>query len=90
MRTALVRISTVTLDMADALDLSELLDNLDRWLAEADPTIRADLQRFATARAIYSPRLQLAGFSQLLVLGEGDVGDPDDEHEDQYRHRGWR
>ncbi len=88
MRTALVRLSTVTLEMNDALELSELLDHLDRWLAEADSTVQADLQRFAAGRKLRCPRQQLFGFSQLLVFGEGDTGELDDDAD--ANTRGWR
>ena len=82
MRNALVRISTVTLDINDALDLSELLDHLDRWLTDADEAVGDDLQRFAAGHTLRCPRQQITGFSQLLVFGEGDTGEPDD-HDDR-------
>lgn len=78
MRSALVRLSTVTLDMPDALELSELLDYLAQWLELADDHVRADLAAFAWDQgAMPMVRQQLTSFARLLVFGHAD-GDPDD------------
>ncbi len=76
-RTAHVRISSVTLEMGDALELSELLDYLAQWLGVADPAARADLSKFAWDQgAIRSVREHLVSFSRLLVFGHAPV-EPD-------------
>jgi hypothetical protein len=79
MRNALVRLSTVTLDMADAVELSELLDYLAQWLELADDHVRADLNAFAWDEgAMPMVRERLASFARLLVFGHADF-DLDDE-----------
>ena len=76
-RTAHVRLSTVTLHIGDALELSELLDYLAQWLGAADPAVRADLATFAWDHgAIRSVREHLVSFSRLLVFGHAPV-EPD-------------
>lgn len=76
-RTAHVRLSTVTLEIGDALELSELLDYLAQWLGVADPAARADLSTFAWDQgAIRSVREHLVSFSRLLVFGHAPV-EPD-------------
>lgn len=67
---ALVRLSTVTLDMTDALELSELLDYLAQWLQHTDAHVRADLAAYAwDDRALPQVRQRLAAFARLLVCG---------------------
>ncbi|HVM15099.1 MAG TPA: hypothetical protein VM287_12340 [Egibacteraceae bacterium] len=79
MRNALVRISTVTLDMTDAMELSELLDYLAQWLAVADDHVRADLNAFGWDEgAMPLVRERLASFSRLLVFGHADFDLDDD------------
>ena len=79
MRNALVRLSTVTLDMTDAIELSEVLDYLGQWLQAADDSVRADLNAFAWDEgAMPLVRERLASFSRLLVFGHTDF-DPDDD-----------
>jgi hypothetical protein len=79
MRNALVRLSTVTLDMTDAIELSELLDYLAQWLELADDHVRADLAAFAWDEgAMPMVRERLASFARLLVFGHADF-DLDDE-----------
>lgn len=79
MRNALVRLSTVTLDMTDAIELSELLDYLAQWLEHADDDVRADLNAFAwDDGAMPMVRERLASFARLLVFGHADVGLDDD------------
>ncbi len=70
MRNALVRLSTVTLDMTDAIELSELLDYLAQWLELADDHVRADLSTFAWDEgAMPMVRERLTSFARLLVFG---------------------
>jgi len=81
MRTATVRVMTVTLDMVDAMELSEILDYLADWLRTSSDAVHADLARFALDPA--APRdlsRALSGFSRLLLFGEDDT---DDEQEAQ-------
>jgi hypothetical protein len=83
MRNALVRLSTVTLDMTDAIELSELLDYLAQWLEHADDHVRADLNAFAWDEgAMPMVRERLASFARLLVFGHADF-DLDDELDEQ-------
>lgn len=82
MRNALVRLSTVTLDMTDAMELSEVLDYLAQWLELADDHVRADLAAFAWDEgAMPLVQQRLASFSRLLVCGHADF-DLDDEPDD--------
>lgn len=79
MRNALVRITTVTLDMSDAIELSEMLDYLAQWLAVADDSVRADLNAFAWDEgAMPMVRERLASFAGLLVFGHADFDLDDD------------
>lgn len=79
MRNALVRLSTVTLDMPDAIELSELLDYLAQWLELADDHVRADLTAFAWDKgAMPMVRERLASFARLLVFGHADFDLDDD------------
>lgn len=79
MRNALVRLSTVTLDMPDAIELSELLDYLAQWLQLADDHVRADLAAFAWDEgAMPMVRERLASFSRLLVFGHAEFDLDDD------------
>jgi hypothetical protein len=70
MSTAQIRLSTVTLDMGDAIELSEMLDYLADWLTIAGQDVRADLARFALDHTApgYLPR-ELTRFSRLLIFG---------------------
>ena len=79
MRNALVRISTVTLDMTDAMELSELLDYIAQWLAVADDSVRADLNAFGWDEgAMPLVRERLASFARLLVFGHAEFDLDDD------------
>ena len=82
MRNALVRLSTVTLDMTDAMELSELLDYLAQWLCLADDNVRADLNAFAWDEgAMPMVRERLASFARLLVFGHAPFDtDTDTDH----------
>jgi hypothetical protein len=75
MRTAACHAMSVTLDMTDAMDLSEVLDYLAQWLTTTpEPAVHADLARFRLDLA--EPRdlaRTLTGFSRLLVFGEDDT-----------------
>jgi hypothetical protein len=83
MRNALVRISTVTLDMTDAMELSELLDYLAQWLELADDSVRTDLNAFGGDQgAMPLVRERLASFSRLLVFGHADFDLDDDSDRD--------
>lgn len=84
-RHAQLRISTVTLDMGDAIELSELLDYLAQWLGLADDTVRADLAAFALDHgAIRSVREHLVSFARLLVFGSAPLEpDLDDDQPDE-------
>ena len=87
MRTSTVRLSNVTLDMDDAMELSELLDNLAQWPAQAHDSVRADLISFAWDEgAMPLVRERLTSFARLLAFGHARFatddlyGDhPDDE-----------
>jgi hypothetical protein len=80
MRTATCRVMTVTW-MTDAMELSEILDYLAQWLTTtSEPAVHADLARFALDPA--APRdlpRTLTGFSRLLVFGEDDTDDEEQE-----------
>ena len=93
MRNALVRLSTVTLDMTDAIELSELLDYLAQWLELADDHVRADLNAFAWDQgAMPMVRERLTSFARLLVFGhaDGDLDDLDgDSGSDTEQQRPW-
>lgn len=83
MRKALVRVSTVTLDMTDAMELSELLDYLAQWLCVADDHVRADLSAFACDEgAMPMVRERLSSFARLLVFGHAPF-DTDQESDEQ-------
>ena len=80
-RRAQLRASSITLDIGDAIELSELLDYLAQWLGLADPVVSADLSRFAWDHgAIRSVRQDLVSFAQLLVFGQALV-EPDPDHD---------
>lgn len=70
MRRSTVRASTVTLDMTDAMELSQLLDYLAQWLSQADTSVRADLSKFAWDEgAMPLVRESLTSFARLLIFG---------------------
>jgi len=82
-RTAHVRGSTVTLDIGEALELSELLDYLAQWLGIADPAVGADLAAFGcTPGAVQTVREYLVSFSRLLVFGHAPIHPDLDDHGD--------
>ncbi len=85
MKTARCTTHSVTLDLHDALELSQVLDYLHEWLSGAGDGVHADLRRFAGEdNATPVVRRSLTAFSQLLILGEADdVGDshPDPDPE---------
>ena len=90
MRNALVRLSTVTLDMTDAMELSELLDYLAQWLELADDRVRADLAAFAWdegAMPLVGERM--VSFSRLLVCGHADFDLDDDLDDGADQDRPW-
>ncbi len=78
--------ATLTLDLLDALELSEILAYLRQWLKVASDEVRADLNRFGghhTATATVCERL--TAFTELIVTGQADDDDiypgrQDDHH----------
>ncbi|MBW3648790.1 MAG: hypothetical protein KY440_13650 [Actinobacteria bacterium] len=84
MRTARCTIGSVTLDLIDAMELSEVLDYLHDWLRGANAAVHDDLHRFAgDQQATQLIQRRLMAFSHLLVFGEADIDDePDDEPDD--------
>jgi len=83
MRKAQVRASTVTLDMTDAMELSQLLDYLAQWLGQADENVRADLSKFAWDEgAMPLVRESLISFARLLTFGHARF-DTDDLYGDE-------
>ena len=75
---------SLTLDLIDALELSEVLDYLHDWLRGAGAAVHEDLHRFAgDQQATKIVQHRLTAFSHLLVFGEADTDDePDDEPDD--------
>jgi hypothetical protein len=80
MSTAQIRLATVTLDMGDAIELSEMLDYLADWLNIAGDGVRADLARFALDHTApgYLPG-ELTRFSRLLIFGHDGTGEDEQE-----------
>jgi hypothetical protein len=63
--------STITLDLLDALELSEVLDYLRDWLTAASDDVRADLHRFGCDdNATITVCRRLGAFTELIVTGE--------------------
>jgi hypothetical protein len=87
MSTAQIRLSTVTLEMADAIELSEMLDYLADWLGIAGDDVRADLARFAADHTApgYLPG-ELTRFSRLLIFGYDGTTD---QHEQEREEGRW-
>lgn len=89
MRKAQVRLSTVTLDMTDAMELSELLDYLAQWLELADDHVQADLAAFAWDQgAMPMVRARLTSFARLLVFGH-DPFDTDTDYGRDEQEPSW-
>ena len=87
---------SLTLDLIDALELSEVLDYLHDWLRGAGAAVHDDLHRFAgDQQATQLLQRRLTVFSQLLVLGEAhddddsDDDDSDDDDPGPCRERRW-
>ena len=81
---------SLTLELIDALELSEVLDYLQDWLRGAGAAVHEDLHRFAGDRqATQLIQRRLTVFSQLLVLGEADDHSDDDGDQDPCRERRW-
>ena len=81
MRTARCTTGSVTLDLIDAMELSEVLDYLHDWLRGANSAVHNDLHRFADDQhATQLIQRRLMAFSHLLVFGEAD--EPGDEPDD--------
>jgi hypothetical protein len=85
MSTAQIRLSTVTLDMGDAIELSEMLDYLADWLNTAGDGVRVDLARFALDHTApgYLPA-ELTRFSRLLIFGHDGTPDEQEQEEDRW------
>ena len=80
---------SLTLELIDALELSEVLDYLRDWLRGASAAVGEDLRRFAgDQQATQLIERRLSAFSQLLVLGEAD-DQTDDAEPDPCRERRW-
>ena len=81
---------SLTLDLIDALELSEVLDYLRDWLRGADAAVHEDLHRFAgDQQATQLIQRRLTVFSELLVFGETDDQTDEDVDQDPCRERGW-
>ena len=84
---------SVTLELIDAMELSEVLDYLFDWLHGASDPVRQDLIAFASdPHALQVVRSRLVAFSQLLVFGEADFDehdDPDDRDHRDSREQPW-
>ncbi len=62
---------TITLDLLDALELSEVLDYLRDWLTAASDHVQADLNRFGCAdNATTTVCSRLSAFTELIVTGQ--------------------
>lgn len=82
---------TLTLDLLDAMELSEVLDYLNDWLRGADAHVRADLHRFGCDNnATTTVCRRLSAFAELLVTGQADDDDiyPGRGH-DHHSHNGF-
>jgi len=82
---------TVTLDLLDALELSEVLSYLHYWLTGASDDVRADLHRFGCDNnATTTACRRLTAFTELIVNGQADDDDiyPGREH-DHHTHDGF-
>jgi len=67
---------TITLDLLDALELSEVLDYLRDWLTAASDHVRADLHRFGCDdNATTTVCRRLSAFTELIVTGQADDDD---------------
>jgi hypothetical protein len=76
---------TITLDLLDALELSEVLDYLRDWLTTTSDHVRADLHRFGCDdNATKTVCNRLTAFTELIVTGQADDDDiypgRDDDH----------
>ena len=67
---------TVTLDLLDALELSEVLGYLNDWLTGTSDDVRADLHRFGCDdNATQTVCRRLSAFTELIVNGQADDND---------------
>lgn len=90
MRTARCTTGSVTLNLLDAMELSEVLDYLNDWLRGANPAVHDDLHRFGgDQQASQLIQRRLTAFSHLLVFGEADPDDQPDDEQDQSREVSW-
>ena len=81
---------SLTMDLIDALELSEVLDYLRDWLRGAGAAVHEDLHRFAgDQQATQLIQRRLTVFSELLVFGETDDQTDEDVDQDPCRERGW-
>jgi hypothetical protein len=73
---------SVTLELIDAMELSEVLDYLFHWLHGANDAVHHDLVSFAgDPHALRVVTRRLTAFSQLLICGQADFDDHDDNHD---------
>jgi hypothetical protein len=68
--------AAITLDLLDALELSEVLDYLHQWLTAASDDVRVDLNWFGCAdNATTTVCRRLTAFTELIVNGQADDDD---------------
>jgi hypothetical protein len=86
MSTANIRLTTVTLDMGDAIELSEMLDYLADWLGAAGHDVREDLAQFALDHTApgYLPG-ELTRFSRLLIFGHDATSNDQEQGQEGQR-----
>lgn len=82
---------TLTLDLLDAIQLSEVLAYLNDWLTGTSQDVRADLNRFGhDDNATKTLCCRLTAFTELIVNGQADEDDiyPGREH-DHHSYNGF-
>lgn len=83
-KTAKCTDGSVTLELIDALELSEVLDYLFDWLHGASDAVRQDLITYGShPNAVRIVKNRLTAFSQLLIWGEADLEQDDEGEDDQ-------
>lgn len=70
------RLTVISIDQADAVELIELLEFVESWLAGAGPAIGADFARFVGAECEHYPLSELRGdlisWAARLALAPGE------------------
>jgi len=70
------RLPVISIDQADAVELIELLEFIESWLAAADPAVAADFARFvgpeSAAYPITELRADLAVWAARFALAPGE------------------